>query len=209
MRIVTEPGDSESEGLELEDERVRLRPWRREDAPVLAAVCGEPAVCTFTSVPWTYGLAAAEDWVERQRSRRPDDGTAALAIVRRGGSGGTVQADAASRPDAAGATPPVGAVNISRREGDAEVGSLGYWLVPEARGHGLAFAAARLLCDWGFAALGLERIELEIRPDNDASQRLAERLGATCEGLRPESHLAEGRRWDMVLYSLRPASCSL
>lgn len=198
MRIVTEPGESGPEGLELEDERVRLRPWRRQDAPVLAAVCGEPAVCTFTSVPWTYGLAAAEDWVERQRSRRPEDGTAALAIVRRCGSDGTALGGADARA-------PVGAVNIGRHEGDAEVGSLGYWLVPEARGHGLAFAAARLLCDWGFAELGLGRIELEIRPDNDASQRLAERLGATREGLRPESHLAEGRRWDMVLYTLRPA----
>jgi RimJ/RimL family protein N-acetyltransferase len=181
----------------LEDEFVRLRRWRRADAPVLAVVCGEAAVCTFTAVPWTYSPAAAEAWVERQRSRRPEDGALALAIVRRSGSGGTA-------PGRADATRPVGAVNISRREDDAEVGSLGYWLVPEARGHGLAFAAARLLCGWGFAALGLARIELEIRPDNVASQRLAERLGATREGLRPESHLAEGRRWDMVLYSLRP-----
>jgi ribosomal-protein-alanine N-acetyltransferase len=167
---------------QLESEIVRLREWRREDAPVLAAVCGESAVCTFTSVPWTYSLAAAEDWVERQQRKGEEAGTLSLAIVH----GQEV----------------VGNVNISRLGGEGDVGSLGYWLVPDARGHGLATAAARLLCDWGFAELGLRRIELEIRPDNVASQRLAVRLGAIREGLRPESYVAEGRRWDMVRYSL-------
>jgi ribosomal-protein-alanine N-acetyltransferase len=203
VRFVTGPGKRDLGTLELEDERVRLRLWRREDAPVLAAVCGEAAVCTFTSVPWTYSPATAEAWVERQRSRRPEDGAVALAIERIGEGGDEGAGSPLGEVEPA---VPVGAVNSGRREGDGAVTSLGYWLVPDARGKGLASAAARLLCAWGFAELGLRRIELEIRPDNLASQRLAERLGATREGLRPESHLAEGQRWDMVLYSLSPAS---
>lgn len=86
--------------------------------------------------------------------------------------------------------------------------ALGYWLVPAARGAGLAGTAARLLCDYGFGTLGLRRIELEIRPGNAASHPVAERLGAVHEGLRPESHEAEGRRWDMVAYSLTAPSRS-
>lgn len=172
------------QSLELDDGSVALRDWRREDAPVLAAVCGEPAVCTFTSVPWTYSRAAAEAWVERQWRQREEGGTLALAIV------------------GAGAEEPLGNVNLTAfRAGEA---AFGYWLVPAARGRGLATAAARLLGQWGFGALGLRRIELEIRSDNIASQRVAERLGASREGLRPDSHEAEGRRWDMVVYSLMP-----
>ena len=165
---------------------MRLRQWRLEDAPVLAAVCGEPTVCTFTSVPWSYSLAAAEAWVQRQWRRREEAGTLALAILRPGEEG------------------PLGNVNITAT-GDREAG-FGYWLVPAARGQGLATAAVRLLGQWAFGALDLRRIEFEIRPDNAPSQRVAERLGATREGLRRDSHEAEGRRWDMVVYSLFPSA---
>ncbi len=100
---------------------------------------------------------------------------------------------------------PVGHVNLAGLDegGAAEVG---YWLAPRARGRGLATAAASLLIDWGFAELGVARIEFAILPENRASQRVAERLGATPEGLRERSHHADGRWWDMTIWSLGPGS---
>jgi RimJ/RimL family protein N-acetyltransferase len=64
------------------------------------------------------------------------------------------------------------------RESDQPAGELGYWLVPEARGRGLALAAVRLMIDSVVPALGLRSVVLDIEDDNVPSIRLAERLGA-------------------------------
>lgn len=55
---------------------------------------------------------------------------------------------------------------------------LSYWLVPEARGRGLAYAAVRLMMASVVAGSGLRSVVLDIEAGNVASQRLAERLGA-------------------------------
>jgi RimJ/RimL family protein N-acetyltransferase len=169
--------------LRLENEHVVLRDWRDSDAPALAAVCGEWDVCVFTSVPWTYSDADALAWIERQRHKRAAGTVLALAIQGRD-------------DDRA-----LGNVNLAGLDDDREA-AIGYWLVPEARGQGLATAAASLLIDWSLETLPLERIELAILPENQASQRVAARLGATTEGIRTQSHEAEGRLWDMTIWSL-------
>jgi ribosomal-protein-alanine N-acetyltransferase len=45
----------------------------------------------------------------------------------------------------------------------------------------LALAAA---CDHAFIALGLHRVEVNIRPENSASLRVVEKLGFRDEGMR-------------------------
>lgn len=55
---------------------------------------------------------------------------------------------------------------------------MAYWVRPESRGRGLAVAALSHLTDWAHAN-GYARLWLEIRPDNTASQRVAERAGYT------------------------------
>jgi RimJ/RimL family protein N-acetyltransferase len=170
--------------LRLEGERVILRDWRDEDAPALAPVCGEWDVCAFTSVPWTYSEAEALAWIERQRRKRAAGTVLALAIQ--------------GRDDERA----LGNVNLARMSDDDRKAAIGYWLVPEARGRGLVTASASLLIDWGFANLDLERIEFAILPENHGSQHVAERLGATPEGIRERSHEADGRLHDMTIWSL-------
>ena len=97
---------------------------------------------------------------------------------------------------------PLGNVNLVGFDDDRREARIGYWLVPEARGRGLATAATSLLIDWGMRSLGIERVEFEILPENVASQRVAERVGAIALGLREKSHLAEGRWWDMTIWSV-------
>jgi [ribosomal protein S5]-alanine N-acetyltransferase len=172
------------EQFRLESETVILRDWRDADAPALEPVCGEWDVCAFTSVPWTYSKAGALEWIERQRRKRAAGTVLALAIQGRD-------------DDRA-----LGNVNLAALDGRGGEAEVGYWLVPEARGRGLVTAAASLLIDWGLREHGLERIEFAILPENLASQRVAERLGATPEGIREASHQAEGRAWDMTIWSL-------
>jgi RimJ/RimL family protein N-acetyltransferase len=80
-------------------------------------------------------------------------------------------------------------------------GEAGYVVAPEARGRGVASEALRLLTEWGFAGLGLERIELRIEVVNEASQRVAARCGYTREGVLRSLYFKQGRRQDTELWS--------
>lgn len=161
-----------------------LRDWRDVDARALEPVCGEWDVCAFTSVPWSYSETAALEWVDRQRGKRAAGSVLALAIQGR---------------DEERA---LGNVNLAGLDDGGREAEIGYWLAPDARGRGLAIAAVSLLAKWGFDRLGLERIEFAILPENLASQRVAERVGAVPEGIRERSHQAEGRHWGMTIWSL-------
>lgn len=55
---------------------------------------------------------------------------------------------------------------------------LSYWLVPEARGRGLATAVVRAMVDSVAGDAGLRSVVLDIEAGNTPSERLAERLGA-------------------------------
>jgi RimJ/RimL family protein N-acetyltransferase len=101
--------------------------------------------------------------------------------------------------DDAGAFPGLAAfVTLDREAREAELGYLG---AAEARGRGIASEAVRLLTDWGFAALGLERIVLLIDVANPASERVAERCGYVREGTLRSAHVKEGRRTDTGIWS--------
>jgi RimJ/RimL family protein N-acetyltransferase len=76
---------------------------------------------------------------------------------------------------------------------------VGYWLVPAARGRGIGTTAVRLLVEWAFDTLDLDRIEITTTPDNLAAYALATRLGFQAEGVMRARNLERGRRVDVVM----------
>lgn len=101
----------------------------------------------------------------------------------------------------AGEDVALGAVIASRRVRDNY--ELAYLAGPQGRGQGLMERAVRLLCDWLFAQ-GVGRIEVRTHPDNEQSQRLAERCGFRREGRERSSIWLHGRREDALVWSLLP-----
>ena len=101
----------------------------------------------------------------------------------------------------------LGAVGIACWDAEHRRAEAGYWLAPEARGHGFAARALELLTDWAFRPpLELVRVGLSIDVGNVASQRTAERAGFAREGVLRSFIEAKGRRWDVAIYSrLAPA----
>lgn len=85
-----------------------------------------------------------------------------------------------------------------RDEGCAE---MSYWTFPAYRRRGLAARAVRLACDYAFEALGVERMELYIEPDNHASRGVAHRAGFRQEGLLRRRGRFGSERRDFVLYA--------
>ena len=90
--------------------------------------------------------------------------------------------------------------NIVR--GALRSGYLGYWIDRSVAGRGMASLAVALVCDHAFSAVGLHRVEADIRPENLPSQRLVERLGFRQEGLLRRYLDIDGDWRDHVSYAL-------
>ena len=76
----------------------------------------------------------------------------------------------------------LGSVSLDRFA-ERQAAEIGYWIKRDARREGVALGAARLVVDWAFGELGIERLEILTYPGNEASQALAGRLGFTRECL--------------------------
>lgn len=61
---------------------------------------------------------------------------------------------------------------------------VGYWVDQRVAGRGVMPTAVALAVDHCFDAVGLHRVEVNIRPENTASLRVVEKLGLRDEGLR-------------------------
>jgi RimJ/RimL family protein N-acetyltransferase len=79
---------------------------------------------------------------------------------------------------------------------------VGYGLAPHAWGRAYMDEALRALLGHGFGTLGLNRVEADIDPRNEASARSLERLGFRKEGLLRERWIVGDEVSDSALYGL-------
>lgn len=98
----------------------------------------------------------------------------------------------------------VGLVWVTLREADRATGSVGYWLLPGARGRGLATRAVRLVSGWATREMGLTSLRLTTEPENERSRRVAERSGFRQIGVLHHQASIDGRLIDQVVYELVP-----
>lgn len=79
----------------------------------------------------------------------------------------------------------VGQLNVSNiLHGSASTAFIGYWISPIVAGKGITPIAVALAIDYMFQFVHLHRIEIDIRPENAASLRVAEKLGLRFEGTK-------------------------
>lgn len=93
--------------------------------------------------------------------------------------------------------------NIRRRA--AQTGTLGYWMGERHAGKGHMTRAVRLLAQFAFLELRLDRIEAACLPENLASVRVLEKAGFRREGYARGYLAIAGRRRDHLLYGLLKA----
>jgi RimJ/RimL family protein N-acetyltransferase len=71
----------------------------------------------------------------------------------------------------------------------------GYWVRKRAQGQGFATEAANALVRYAFGALGIRRIGLTHSGGNEASRRIAERLGFSFEGIQRGANILPGGKF--------------
>lgn len=81
-------------------------------------------------------------------------------------------------------------------------GEIGYWVVTGETSQGIATEATAALLEVGFDGLGLHKLTLRIGVGNRGSERVAEKLGFTKEGVLREELQVRGRWIDHTLFSL-------
>jgi RimJ/RimL family protein N-acetyltransferase len=153
------------EPMEITAGRLHLRPWQPSDAPAVLAACTDPDIQRWTTVPSPYTPEHARHFVEEHGPKGwaddTDYGFAVCDSIR-----GRLLAAIAVRRHAA-----------------RDTWDVGYWVVPAARGTGVASEALGVLCRWACSELGAERIEWYAAVGNWASRRVAEKAGFTVEGV--------------------------
>ncbi|MEH1165559.1 GNAT family N-acetyltransferase [Micromonospora sp. CPCC 205539] len=167
----------------VEAHGVRLRPFRADDTADVVAGCADPLTQRFIpALPSPYTETDARFWIDAGAPAAWTGGGAAYAV-----------ADPATDR-------LLGAVGLSNpvpARGQAEIG---YWVVPAARGRGVASAATRALSEQAFAT-GTLRLELLTHAENGPSQRAALAAGFRHEGVRRSAGPGrDGGREDLLVW---------
>lgn len=167
----------------LESPRLRLRPYRPDDAAAVFALYGDPVVTRFWSFPAWTELAQAEAYlVQRLSFETPS--VYAWALAERASD------------------LLIGTTTLFSLNGPQRRAEIGYSLLPARQGQGLALEALRLALGHAFGPLGLERIEADVDPRNEASWRLLEKLGFRREGLLRNRWRVGDEVADSAIYGL-------
>jgi RimJ/RimL family protein N-acetyltransferase len=162
---------------------IRLERLGESHLAAVAEMTKDPDVLRFTRVPVPVPAGWEREWLAFYDEGREAGTREAFAVV-----------DAADGSFLGLAL----AFGIDR---DGRQLELGYVVVPQARGRGVATEALRLLTEWAFAELDALRIELWISADNDGSKRVAERAGYRYEGTLRSYHFKQGMRMDFEIWS--------
>jgi RimJ/RimL family protein N-acetyltransferase len=156
-----------------------------DDADLLAPVFRDPAIGGEAGLPpWDAATLRTV-----MREQLPD-------LVARGLMSPYVVVDADSGR-------LLGGLNIHHFDPLRDAFEIGYWLLPEARGRGVATRSVRAAAEHGFAN-GIFRVEAHVRVGNVASERVLERAGFHREGVK-RRYLRRGgeeEKHDATLFAL-------
>ncbi|MCX5206568.1 GNAT family N-acetyltransferase [Streptomyces sp. NBC_00237] len=171
-----------------------LRPWSRKDieSPVLLQglmdAAADPQIALWNPLP-AADHAAAVTWLEVRDDAWTSGATGTFALL-----------DTAKDPD----TDPcfLGTLTVRWTDRSDGLGMIGYWLLPAARGRGLATRAVRTATEWAFRTAGVRRLELAHAVENEASCRVGLRAGFPAEGtLRASYRFGDGEYHDEHLHA--------
>lgn len=165
---------------------VSIRPYEVSDAHDVYSAIAESITEMSAWMPWChsgYSVHDAINWLMEQETCR-DKGTGfEFAIV---GPDGEY----------------FGGCGINQVNREYRLANLGYWVRSGLAGQGIATRAVRQISQWAFSNTDLNRLELVIATGNLPSVRVAEKAGATAEGILRARLILDGRPRDAFMYSI-------
>ncbi len=175
--------------IELTDGNILIRPCQPEDAPVICDGVRETMQEMLKWAPWChtdYSISDCSSWLDSRHQMLSEGIEYDFVIL-----------DTQNKNFLGGCAID----QINRKHNFA---NLGYWIRSSQTGNGIATAAVRLISRFGFETLGFTRLEIVAAVQNRASQRVAEKVGATREGIHRNRHVVRDKMYDAVMFSLIP-----
>jgi RimJ/RimL family protein N-acetyltransferase len=178
--------------IQLIDEEIRLRPFRLDDAIPLYCAVRESLNELNPWMSWAtdgYSERTAREYITIARARWEEHTFYAFAVLR--------------------GKELVGVCTLSSIHSIYRFCNLGYWVRTSCHGQGIAGRAARLVARFAFEHLGLIRVEIVIAVGNQASIRVAEKMGAHREGNLLNRIVVGQSIYDAHMYSIVPSDFGL
>ena len=159
----------------LETERLKLRPFRLDDAKQVQILAGDKQIASTTlNIPHPYEDGMAEDWISTHEETYSEGKGVAFAITLK--KSGEL----------------VGAISLMNMV-EGHQAELGYWVGVPYWNRDYCTEAGKVVLRYGFMDRGLNRIYASYLTRNPASSRVMENLGMVPEGLLREHVL----KWDV------------
>jgi [ribosomal protein S5]-alanine N-acetyltransferase len=163
----------------LAGDGIVLRPWRTGDTAAVVQAYSDPDIKRWHAR--SMSAAEAESWIAAWPDRWAAETGGGWAIT--------------------DATKVLGQISLRRIDLAEGLSEVSYWVLPTARGRGIATRALCALTGWAFGDLGLHRVELQHSTQNAASCRVAAGAGFQFEGVKRREALHADGWHDMHLHA--------
>jgi RimJ/RimL family protein N-acetyltransferase len=158
-----------------------LRPWGPADVPVFLSAYQDEAIRRWhTRRPSSE--ARVRQWFDGYRQDWEQEKGGHWAVAR--DSGGVL-----------------GRIALRSVDFDAGAAGVGYWVLPEARGAGVATRALLALTAWALDEIGFHRLHLDHSTRNQASCKVATKSGYRLEGTKRSAGVHDDGWHDMHLHA--------
>jgi RimJ/RimL family protein N-acetyltransferase len=170
--------------LELRVDELLLRPPLDEDVDLIAPVFRDPAIGGEAGLP-PWDAATLRIVMREQLPEMVARGLMSPYVIVEAESGRVL-----------------GGMNIHHFDPLRDAIEVGYWLLLDARGRGVATRGVRAVSEHGFAN-GIDRVEAHVRVGNVASERVLERAGFRREGVKRRylRRGGENQKYDATLFA--------
>ena len=178
----------------VNDGRITLRPFQFEDSGELYAAVSESLADLKLWMSWVhdgYSRQEAREFIAITRARWDEETLYGFAITD------------------AGTGALLGGCSLSHINPVYYYCNLGYWVRSSHRGQGIAGRAARQAARFAFEKAGLIRVEVVVAVGNEASLRVAEKIGAQREGLQRNRITVGKNIYDALMFSFIPQDFNL
>ena len=167
------------------DEHLRLEPPDLKFVEEVARVVQENLAHLKPWMPWAvddYGLEHARQWIEGAEKAAREDGTFGSVIMFDGNI--------------------IGALGIHRLDLQNKHTALGYWIDHRYEARGIVTRCTRVLIDYLFDKMELNRVQINCNVENVRSRAIPERLGFTQEGILRQVELLNDTFGDWAVYGI-------
>lgn len=166
----------------LETPRLRVQTWQLSDWPEFKPLAQNPEVMRFIGSGGTWDDARIQTWVQRQLDDQSRDGFCFWQL--------RLKTDHRL----------IGFCGLHRLE-SAGIIEIGWWILPELWGQGLASEVAAAVKEHALTILGIKQISAICHEDNLASERVMQKIGLQYERNLCSSELGLALTVPCKLYS--------